>query len=75
MGALRTPSGAPTAEARQRFGDRDGKFPLWDHQSAMSALDLLGRASNPAATLARIRRLASAKGWKDVLARCDKAST
>lgn len=74
MAALRTPSGAPTAEARRRYGNAQRKFPVWDHKSAMSALDLLGRADNPAAELARIRRVASAHGWKDVLARCDQAA-
>lgn len=41
----RTPSGAPTAEARQKFGLPDGSFPIWDKESARSALDLLGRLS------------------------------
>lgn len=74
MATLRTPGGSPTAEARQRYGDAQGRFPVWDHESCMSALDLLGRASNPSALLARIRRVAQKNGWKDVLARCDKAA-
>jgi len=41
----RTPSGAPTAEARKKFGLPDGSFPVWDKPSAESALSLLGRLS------------------------------
>jgi len=39
----RTPGGSPTAEARQKFGLKDGSFPVWDEASARSALSLLGR--------------------------------
>ena len=41
----RTPGGSPTAEARKKFGLPDGSFPVWDKESARSALDLLGRLS------------------------------
>ena len=50
-GAMRTPSGSPTAEARKKHGIRSGpnkgKFPIWDRESAESARHLLLHAKPP----------------------------
>lgn len=41
---LRTPSGAPTAYARQKYSVfGDGTYPVWDKESALAAIDLRGR--------------------------------
>lgn len=46
MAGYRTPSGAPTAEARLKFSVfNDGSYPVWDRQSAESAIRLRGRLS------------------------------
>lgn len=40
---LRTRKGNVTATARKRYGNRRGKFPVFDARSARSALKLRGR--------------------------------
>lgn len=43
--ALRTPGGAPTAYARQKYGYKNtGRFPIFDKRSARAALHLIGHA-------------------------------
>ncbi len=40
---LRTPSGNPTEDARERYGSKKtGSFPVFDQKSALSALRLRG---------------------------------
>jgi hypothetical protein len=48
MSGNRTPSGAPSASARDKFGSGDdGKaFPVFDHTSAVDALRLRGHNKN-----------------------------
>lgn len=72
--ANRTPSGAPSATARSRYGGPDGSFPVFDHTSALSALSLRGHAPNPAAIIARCRRWAQRAGDKAVLDACTQAA-
>ena len=36
----RTKKGNVTATARKKYGNKQGKFPVFDHKSAMSALRL-----------------------------------
>lgn len=44
---LRTPSGEPSAEARQQYGYKDtGAYPIFDRQSAEDALNLRGHADS-----------------------------
>lgn len=43
--SLRTPSGNPTAYARDKYGFSDGSFPIFDKKSADAALHLIGHAS------------------------------
>ena len=42
---MRTKKGNVTAEARKKHGEKDGSFPIFDKQSADSALHLRGHAS------------------------------
>ncbi len=47
--ANRTPSGAPSAVARQKYGVNDqGDFPIFDKASAEAALKLRGKAKTKA---------------------------
>lgn len=71
---MRTPSGAPSQAAREQHGGPGGKFPIFDHKSAHSALMLRGHAPNPAAIIARVRAWANANGDKAILAECDAAT-
>lgn len=44
----RTPSGEPSAEARKKYAVlSDGRFPIWDKESAINALRLRGRGTSP----------------------------
>ena len=58
--AKRTDSGNVTSEARERYGDSQGKFPIFDQRSAMSAIKLRGHSDNPNGVLERASRWASA---------------
>ena len=60
--AGRTPSGSPTAEQRKKSGDKNGKFPVWDHKSAMSAIKLRhnGNGVSASAVLSKVSSWASA---------------
>jgi hypothetical protein len=43
----RTPSGAPSAAAREKYGYKNtGEFPIFDKQSADAAVDLRGQANS-----------------------------
>lgn len=63
--ALRTKSGKPSATARRRFGaaksspNRTGSFPVFDQQSARSALRLRGKARSKKAVLNKVAAYAS----------------
>lgn len=54
----RTPSGAPSASERDKTGGgngmRDGSFPVFDHKSAINALNLRGHAPDPAAVINKV---------------------
>ncbi len=45
---LRTPSGGPSEAAREEYGNKRGAFPIFDRQSAESALRLRGKAKSKA---------------------------
>jgi len=45
---LRTPSGGPSEAAREEYGNKRGAFPIFDRQSAESALRLRGKARSKA---------------------------
>ena len=72
--AMRTPSGAPSAKAREKHGGSHGEYPVFDHKSAHSALMLRGHAPDPAAIIAKVRRWANEHGDKAILAECDAAA-
>lgn len=64
----RTPSGAPSQEARDKHGFSDGSFPVFDHTSAMSAISLRGHGSHSKAeVLDKVSRYANQAG--DAVAR------
>lgn len=50
---LRTPSGSPSATARTKHGMDQGKFPVWDAQSAEDAINLRGHGDK-ASVLAHV---------------------
>jgi hypothetical protein len=54
----RTPSGAPSEQAREKYGEKDGSFPIFDKKSALAALRLRGRAKSAAERADIIRRAA-----------------
>ncbi|KZM68141.1 hypothetical protein [Nocardia terpenica] len=61
--ANRTASGAPTADARQKFGFSDGSFPIWDQASAEDAINLRHNGHRPpGAVLNHVNRWANAHG-------------
>jgi hypothetical protein len=48
MAEKRTPGGSPTAEDRKKYAVlSDGRFPIWDRESALAALRLRGRGTTP----------------------------
>lgn len=61
--ALRTSRGNVTAEARAKHGNKQGKFPIFDHKSCVSAVKLRGHG-NKAVILARAATWASKHGDK-----------
>jgi len=63
-GGMRTKKGNVTAKSRQKAGDKQGKFPIFDHKSCMSAVKLRGHSSSPGSVLSRAARWASAHGDK-----------
>src|SRR5690349_19029015 len=72
--AMRTSSGAPSKEARDKTGGKHGEFPVFDHKSAHSALLLRGHAPDPAKIIAKVRAWANKNGDKAILAECDAAA-
>lgn len=45
----RTPSGGPSADAREKYAVLDdGRFPIWDKESALAAIRLRGRGTTRA---------------------------
>lgn len=60
----RTPSGGVSQEARDKYGmGGKGKFPVFDHTSAMSAISLRGHGdTDPDAVLAKVQRYAVSHG-------------
>lgn len=67
---MRSKQGNPTAAARKQTGSRGGKYPVFDHKSAMSAIRLRhhGKGISASTVLAKVRRWAKAHGDKAVLA-------
>ena len=63
--AKRTKSGGVTAAARKKYGssksspNKTGSFPVFDRQSAMSAIKLRGHAKSKKAVLNKVSRYAS----------------
>ena len=58
MAANRTAKGNVTAKARERHGDAQGRFPIFDKKSAEAAIRLRGHASSAAERASIIRRAA-----------------
>jgi hypothetical protein len=56
--ANRTSKGNVTATARKAYGDKEGRFPIFDVKSATSAIKLRGHANSPGERLGIIRRAA-----------------
>jgi len=59
--ASRTSKGNVTQEERDKSGSKGGKFPVFDHKSAMSAIKLRhnGKGISAAAVLAKVSRWAN----------------
>lgn len=57
----RTKNGTVTATARDKFGDKSGKYPIFDEKSALSAIKLRHHGEGVAAgsVLARASRWAT----------------
>jgi hypothetical protein len=78
--AMRTKKGTVTASARKKSGmkggSKSGKFPVFDHKSAMSALKLRhnGKGVTASSVIAKVRRWARAHGDKAALAAADRAA-
>lgn len=56
----RTPDGDVSQGAREKYGDQHGAFPVFDHRSAMSAVQLRGHAPDPAKILTKVSKYANA---------------
>lgn len=58
----RTKKGNVTAKARDKHGDENGKYPVFDQKSAMSAIKLRhhGKGVSPSSVLAKVSRWANA---------------
>jgi hypothetical protein len=67
--AMRTASGAPSATARAKTGSKGGKFPVFDHRSAMSAIKLRhnGHGITAEEVLNKVARWARAHNDRAVL--------
>lgn len=70
---MRTDSGNVTASAREKYGDSQGKFPIFDQKSAMSAIKLRGHSDDPSGVLARASRWASIHNNSAVKSMVEKA--
>ena len=71
--AKRTDAGNVTSEARERYGDSQGKFPIFDQKSAMSAIKLRGHSDNPNGVIERASRWANANNNSVVRAMVERA--
>lgn len=58
MSKGRTKSGHPTAQERKKSGRKDGSFPIWDKESADSAIKLRGHEHDAKKRQAIINRAA-----------------
>jgi len=67
--AMRTSKGNVTAQARKKTGSTGGRYPVFDHKSAMAAIKLRhhSKAVSAGAVLAKVARWASAHSDKAVL--------
>ena len=78
--AMRTKKGNVTVTARKKAGmkgaGKEGKFPVFDHHSAMSALKLRhhGKGVSASAVVAKVRAWASRAGDKVALAAAKAAA-
>ena len=70
--AKRTDAGNVTSEAREKYGDSQGKFPIFDQKSAMSAIKLRGHSDDPSGVLERASRWASANNNSAVKAMVER---
>ena len=69
----RTRKGNVTSKARKKYGNRQGKFTVFDRKSALSALRLRGHASSKSAIIAKVSRWAHAHHDSTVLAAVKRA--
>lgn len=58
MADNRTPSGAPSQAARDKYGQEGGAFPIFDKKSAEDALKLRGHAKSATERADIIKRAA-----------------
>lgn len=67
--SMRTKKGNVTEEAREKHGDDEGKFPVFDHKSAMSAIKLRhnGKGVSASSVLSKVARWASSHNDKAAL--------
>lgn len=56
----RTPSGDVSAAARKKYGNDAGAFPVFDHESAIAAVNLRGHHDDPSKVLDKVSRYANA---------------
>lgn len=70
--ANRTRKGGVSATARKKYGNKKGKFPVFDAKSANSALRLRGHG-NKKAVLDKVSRYASKTGNKALKAKVKRA--
>lgn len=58
----RTPSGDVSQAAREKYGNSQGAFPVFDKQSAEAAIQLRGHAPAPNEVLNKVNRWATTNG-------------
>lgn len=68
-----TPSGAPNAKSRDKYGMPDGSYPVFNHDTAMKALNLRGNSKTYSAAqiVAHVRRWAVKASDQAVINACD----
>jgi hypothetical protein len=69
----RTSNGNVTESAREKYGNKKGKFPIFDVHSALSAIKLRGHSPDPAEVLRRVAAWARAHNKPKVLAAVEAA--
>ena len=71
--AGRTKKGNVKASTRKKYGDKKGKFPVWDAKSARSALKLRGHAKSRKSVINKVSRWANKTGNSAIKAAVKRA--